>query len=172
MKQESAMHRIVKTGALFAACVFTGVCAHGRTFVHPGLSYTQGDLDRMKAMVAAKEEPFYSTFLQMRSSRFSDISTNEYTRGGAITADNQFENSVGIDGRRALDTALLWHITGDEIYAKASVTKINANSWFTNTCAVGTAPLDNGKFAALTEAAELMRDHEGWQRDDRQRFVH
>ena len=170
MKQESAMLRIVKTGALFAACVFTGVCAHGRTFVHPGLSYTQGDLDRMKAMVAAKEEPFYSTFLQMRSSRFSDISTNEYTRGGAITADNQFENSVGIDGRRALDTALLWHITGDEIYAKASVTRINANSWFTNTCAVGTASLDNGKFAALIEAAELMRDYEGWKPEDRKRF--
>ena len=42
--------------------------ALSRTFVHPGLTYTQGDLDRMKAMVEAKEEPFYSTYLRMKSS--------------------------------------------------------------------------------------------------------
>lgn len=34
-------------------------------FVHPGITYTQGDLDRMKAMIAAKQEPYYSTFLKV-----------------------------------------------------------------------------------------------------------
>ena len=147
-----------------------GMVANARTFVHPGLTYTQGDLDRMKAMVEAKEEPFYSTFLRMKSSQFSGTNTNEYSRGGAITSDSGFENTVGVDGRRALDTAILWRITGVEMYAKAAVARINANSWYTNTCAVSTAPLDNGKFTALIEAAELLRDYEGWKAEDRQRF--
>ena len=38
------------------AAALTPVVALSRTFVHPGLTYTQGDLDRMKAMVEAREE--------------------------------------------------------------------------------------------------------------------
>ncbi len=152
------------------AAALTPVAALSRTFVHPGLTYTQGDLDRMKAMVEAREEPFYSTFLKMKASSYSSASTNEYSRGGAITSDSGFENTVGIDGRCALDTAILWRITGDELYAKSAVARINANSWYTNTCDVGTAALDNGKFTGLIEAAELLRDYPGWKAEDRQRF--
>ena len=51
-----------------AACLFP-LCgeAAARKFVHPGITYTQGDLDRMKAMVEAKVEPFYSTFLALKN---------------------------------------------------------------------------------------------------------
>ena len=45
-----------------------------RSFVHPGITYTQGDLDRMKAMVAARQEPYYSTFLKLKESPYTGLS--------------------------------------------------------------------------------------------------
>lgn len=33
-----------------------------RSFVHPGITYTQGDLDRMKAMVAARQDLIIQLF--------------------------------------------------------------------------------------------------------------
>lgn len=35
-----------------------------RDFVHPGITYTKGDLDRMKVMIEVHKEPYYSTFLK------------------------------------------------------------------------------------------------------------
>ena len=47
---------------------------------------------------------------------------------------------------------------------------MNANSYYTNTSARGTGPLDNGKIYLLIDAAELMRDYPGWEEADQQRF--
>ncbi len=140
-----------------------------RKFTHPGITYTQGDIDRMKAMIAAKQEPFYSTFLKLKESRWSDLNTSLPNRGTQIT-EGKFNGTIGADGRRALDLALLWHLTGDEAYAKKAVGYLNANSYYTNTSARGTGPLDNGKIYLLIDAAELMRDYPGWKAADQQRF--
>ena len=54
--------------------VFTSdVVQSQRRFVHPGITYTQGDLDRMKAMVEARQEPYYSTFLKLKESSYSSL---------------------------------------------------------------------------------------------------
>lgn len=153
---------------LFCSIVFTRVNA-GRSFVHPGCSYTQGQLDRMKAMVEAKEEPYYTTFLKLKDSPHASLDRNVSDRGTTIK-EGQFNGTVGIDGRCAHDLALLWHITGDSRYADKAVAYLNANSHYTNTSARGTGPLDNGKINLLIEAAELMRDYDGWAADDQQRF--
>lgn len=157
-------------------CLFMAVCALSqladaapRKFLHPGITYTQGDLDRMKAMVEAKVEPFYSTFLALKNSQYSDLNYKVAQRGTQIT-EGRFNGTVGIDGRRSLDLALLWHITGDKAYADKAVEILNANSYYTNTSSRGTGPLDNGKVYLLIDAAELMRDYEGWNPEDQQRF--
>lgn len=153
-----------------AACLFPlfGEAA-ARKFVHPGITYTQGDLDRMKAMVEAKVEPFYSTFLALKNSQYSDPNQTVTQRGTQIP-EGRFNATVGIDGRRAIDLALLWHITGDRAYADKAVEFLNANSYYTNTSSRGTGPLDNGKVYLLIDAAELMRDYDGWAAEDQQRF--
>ena len=51
--------------------VFLQGQAQKRTFVHPGITYTQADLDRMKAMVEARQEPFYTTFQHMLKDGYS-----------------------------------------------------------------------------------------------------
>lgn len=153
---------------LLGVWAVSGVQAQ-RKFVHPGITYTQGDIDRMKAMIAAKQEPFYSTFQKLKASKYSDLNTSLPNRGKQI-AEGKFNGTVGADGRRALDLALLWHLTGDEAYAKKAVGYLNANSYYTNTSARGTGPLDNGKIYLLLDAAELMRGYKGWSAADQQRF--
>ncbi len=140
-----------------------------RSFLHPGISYTQGQLDRMKAMVEANVEPYYTTYLNLKNSEYTDLGRSVSERGEQIK-EGSFNGTVGIDGRCAHDLALLWHITGDNRYADKAVAYLNANSHYTNTSSRGTGPLDNGKVNLLIEAAELMRDYEGWAADDQQRF--
>ena len=65
---------LMKIGlVLFLSC---GIMqAQFRSFVHPGITYTQGDLDRMKAMVEAKQEPYYSTFLKLKEYSYYSLNT-------------------------------------------------------------------------------------------------
>ena len=62
-------------GIVWIGNIQNGVQAQRRNFIHPGITYTQGDLDRMKAMVKAKHEPYYSTFLKLKESPYSSLNT-------------------------------------------------------------------------------------------------
>jgi len=137
--------------------------------MHPGISYTQGQLDRMKAMVEAKVEPYYTTFQNLLNSEHTQLDRKVYDRGSQIR-EGSFNGTIGIDGRCAHDCALLWKLTGDTRYADKAVEYLNANNHYTNTSARGTGPLDNGKINLLIEAAELMRDYEGWASEEQQKF--
>lgn len=154
---------------IFALLTLTVSGRAERSFVHPGCSYTKGQLDRMKAMVEAKIEPYYTTYLNLLSSEYTSLTRNVADRGTQIK-EGSFNGTVGIDGRCAHDLALLWHITGDDRYADKAIAYLNANNHYTNTSARGTGPLDNGKINLLIEAAELMRDYEGWKLEDQQKF--
>ena len=123
----------------------------------------------MRSMVQAKVEPFYSAFLELKNSSRANPYQGTPQRGTQIR-EGAFNGTVGIDGRKAHDMAILWHITGDEAYAKKTVEFLNANSYYTNTSSRGTGPLDNGKIYLLISAAELMRDYPGWLPEDQQRF--
>lgn len=148
---------------IFAGCL----PAAAREFRHPGLSYTDDDFARMRKMISEEKEPYLTTFNALKS--YVKLSDPIPDRGTAI-AEGRFNATVGVDGRRAHDLALLWKVTGDETYARKAVEFINANSYYTNTSSRGTGPLDNGKIYLLVEAAEMMRDYEGWSADDQQRF--
>lgn len=161
------MKRLLIAMALLAAIWCSSMAE--RTFVHPGCSYTQGQLDRMKAMVEAKVEPYYTTYLNLKNSEHVQLDRKVSDRGTQIK-EGQFNGTVGIDGRCAHDLALLWHITGDRRYADKAVEYLNANNHYTNTSARGTGPLDNGKINLLIEAAELMRDYDGWEPEEQQKF--
>jgi len=140
-----------------------------RTFQHPGLTYTEGDLQRMRAMIAAKREPYYRTFQALQASHWSSPNVKVSNRGTHLKA-GRMNGTIGADGRRALDLALLWRLTDDVRYAKKAVELLNANSHYVNVSSLGTGPLDCGKIFLLVEAAELLRDSPYWQPADQRRF--
>ena len=162
------MNKKLLIGVVMALVCIQAAIA-GRTFVHPGISYTQADIDRMRSLIAAKQEPYYSAFNALKSGSYSSTSGSVSQRGTQIE-EGKFNGTIGIDGRRAHDLALLYVLTGDTKYADKAVQYLNANSYYTNTSARGTGPLDNGKINLLIEAAELLRDYPGWAPADQQRF--
>lgn len=167
-KRSISMRRaFASLACTFAVCL--AALGGERRFVHPGVTYTQCDIDRMRAMVASGREPWKSTFDKLVSSYWSNLDATVVDRGARIE-ECQFNGTIGVDGRRAHDLALLWRLTDDERYAKKAVEFLNANSHYTFTSPMGTAALDNGKIYLLIDAAELMRDYPGWATDDQARF--
>ncbi len=140
-----------------------------RKFIHPGITYTQADLDRMKAMIEARREPFYSTFVKFAASSFAQSTAGGHANVTQIS-EGQHNNTIGMDGRKAHDNALMWHLTGNKACADNAVKLLNGYLNLTNSSCRGTAPLDNGKIYMLIEAAELMRDYNGWAPADQKKF--
>lgn len=154
---------------LFACIMLLGfVHAAARSFQHPGITYNASDILRIKALINAGTEPFYSAYNAMRQSGFvtRDASTEEIT---IIENDDQYNGRLGLPGRCALDNALLYQITGNDAYARKAVKWINSVSQI-NTLNASTVALSLGKVSLIVEAAELMRDYSGWASADKSRF--
>ena len=141
-----------------------------RDFAHPGLSYTEGDISRMREMISAGQEPHAKTFEALKSSPYSAVTGKEFDAISSIP-EGRFNNTVGVDGRRIHDLALLYRLTDDSRYADEAVRRLNRYNKLTNCSARGTAPLDNGKVYLMLEGAELLRDYPGWAEADRRAFA-
>lgn len=167
--------KICPIAVLAAACAFAdgarepGLNRDGKVFVHPGITYTQGDIDRAAAMAAAGREPWRTVFAALKSGQYSNPSQFVHGRGTSIS-EGGFNNSVGYDGRCAHDLALLWRLTGDERYAATARRILVANSNWQSASGSGTYALDNGKVFLLIEAAELLRDYPKWTREEQAKF--
>ena len=161
----------MKNKSLTAAIIaLMPLCAAARDFVHPGLSYTDDDLERMRSAIAIGVEPAMSTYEALKASRWTQFEADEITPVERIY-ESQFNNTVGADGRRIHDLALLYRLSGDRRYADEAVRRINRYKDLRGCSARGTAPLDNGKIYLMIEGAELLRDYDGWSDDDRKAFA-
>jgi hypothetical protein len=143
-----------------------GVEAKSR-FVHPGISHTQADLDRMKAMVDAKVEPFYTNYQTFANSSLSKSTYTPQNIGITYIRENGMDLN---DFRAAYNNALMWHLTGLSAHAELAIKIINGFSGLTNVSSRGTGPLNSSKIHLLIEAAELMRHYSGWTEADQQAF--
>lgn len=148
-----------------------------RKFQHPGISYTQADIDRMRAMIEAKQEPFYSGFLAMRDddiyTRYHDIDREfPKDKNGKVClfGDTQRQLWLELFGRIARNNALIWRLTDDTYYADRAVKVLNRYIGITSTWSYGTNCLDNAAATNVIEAAELMRDYSGWKKEDQDGF--
>ncbi len=104
-------------------------------FVHPGVGLTAEDLRNAQEMVRSGQEPWASYFEAMADTGFAGTGyrasnsksaaqpdqalTDTYTQGGMRT--RQRNDSFG-----SLTQALMWVMTGDEVYRKNSVQSLRA----------------------------------------------
>lgn len=158
---------------LICACLASVVSVGQRTFKHPGISYTQADIDRMRAMVEAGREPYLSAFEEFKASRFTTY--RDYDRplplceGQPVIWDNP---NLWLDdfGNVAFNNAMMWRLTGETSYADKAVAVLNRYIPVRSIKPYGTNCLDASKAIMLIEAAELLRDYEGWRAEDQQGF--
>jgi hypothetical protein len=143
-------------------------------FTHPGLLSTQADLDRMKAKVGAGEQPWKGSWdiLVRNTDAIMKASPEvvEKVRAGGRVAENYIR--LARDCARAYQLALRYHGSGDDRFADKAVGILNAwaaghTGWEGDSNLALRGGIYGHQFAC---AAELLRDYQGWDRDDFRKF--
>lgn len=162
-------------GALFLLFLLSSFQSTGqRTFIHPGLSHKQSDLDRMRYMVEAGVEPWITSYNNLMSD--PKASSNYQVRGNksmtVITQDGTNYAAFSSDVKAAYLNALMWAVTRNQSHADKAVEIFNA--WQNLTCFTGggTESLNAGRVIwNLLEAAEIIKNtYNGWAAADIQKF--
>lgn len=145
-----------------------------RGFIHPGGLHTQADFDRVKAQIQAKNPTVVKAWNKLKNAEYSQSSvqtspTESIVRGGG-SGENYMNAARG--ATMAYQNALRWKIGGTASNAKAAVRILMA--WANTTKDVtgnSDACLAVGLYGyQFAQAAELMRDYEGWSREDFAKF--
>lgn len=141
-----------------------------RGFVHPGGLHTQADFDRVKRQLAEGNEKVKAAYEVLKKAQYAQPSVQTYpvetiVRGGGV-GENYINAARG--ATMAYQNALRWKIEDNKACADAAVRILMA--WANTTKGIGgdsnyalAAGLYGYQFA---QAAELMRDYDGWSRED------
>ena len=144
-------------------------------FIHPGISHKKSDLDRMKYMVEAQVEPYYTSYQNM-------VSDSKSSYDYAVQGDESF-TELGRDSkvnygawnsdiRAAYYNAIRWYVSGDTRHADKAVEIFKAWSNLEKVTSNGTAALSGGVAYIMIEAAELIKStYSGWSSSDIQKFA-
>ncbi|MEU4292766.1 putative Ig domain-containing protein [Kribbella sp. NPDC026596] len=170
-----------------AVTFLSTVSAQG--FVHPGVGLTEPVLENARRQIAAGAEPWTSSFLAMQKSSAAGravTSSNRSSTDPAKPASDAF-NSQGFNGRFIADglksytQAVLYVLTGDEVYRKNALDIIRIweqmdpakYEYFTDLHIHTGVPLNR-----MVSAAELLRytscadEAYPWTDADTQAFTH
>ncbi len=144
--------------------------ADNRGFIHPGGLHTQADFDRVKAQLAAGNQTVTQAYNVLKTAPYAQSGTVSYPVETIIRGGGSGENYINAarGATMAYQNALRWKIEDNEACAKNAVRILMA--WANTTKGIGgdsnyalAAGLYGYQFA---QAAELMRDYEGWSRED------
>lgn len=168
---------------LLAVLSFPGLSsiaeAQTQPFQHPGVLVSKAQLDYIKIMVAAHDEPFYSAYLKALNSNIGQL--NYQIQGppadGIIDCGPTSNPNIGCsaadnDSSAAYLQSLLWYITGNHQYAANVISILNTYGYnlkgYTNSNEPLQAAWDSEKFP---RAAEIIRyTNAGWADADIQQF--
>lgn len=170
----TAKSKFAKTkGFVFDISDVTDSYSTDRGFRHPGGLHTQEDFDRIKKQLAEGNEKVTEAYKILTSATYSQSScgTNPVetiVRGGS--GENYINAARG--ATIAYQNALRWKIDGSKAHADNAVKVLMA--WCNTTKYIsGTSDqcLARGLYGyQFAQAAELMRDYEGWDKADFEKF--
>lgn len=143
-------------------------------FIHPGITNTRSDLDRIKSMVEAQVDPWYASYLEMEAD--SKSSYNYTVRGDPSFTelgrdDGTNYSAWNSDIRAAYYNAIRWYVTGDERHAEKAVEIFNAWNNLEDVTSGGTRALSGAIVYIMLEAAEIIKStYDGWPESEIQEF--
>lgn len=174
LKVKNAITKVKATkGKTFDMGSLTPTYDTSRGFIHPGGLHTQADFDRIRQQLAEGNTKVTAAMNVLRSATYSQATCATYpsetiVRGGS--GENYINAARG--ATIAYQNALRWKIDGTKANANNAVKTLMA--WCNTTKAVsGTsdACLALGLYGyQFAQAAELMRDYEGWKAEDFAKF--
>ncbi|MEU6356492.1 alginate lyase family protein [Streptomyces sp. NPDC047072] len=132
------------------------------TFVHPGVTVSQGQLDFARSKVNAGAQPWKGAFDQMLASKYADL--NRTPKPRAVVECGSYSNpdhgctDERQDAIAAYTDALAWYITRDERYAKKAIQLMDAWSAVLTDHTNSNAPLQTGwAGSSWPKAAEIIK---------------
>lgn len=145
-----------------------------RGFLHPGGLHTQADFDRVKWLLKQGNQKVTDAVKTLRNDQYSQssysTSPTELIKRG-VAGDENYMNAAWA-AAAAYQNALRWKIDGTKANADNAVRILN--SWARTTKGVTgntNAALALGIYGyEFAQAAELMRDYEGWKEKDFQTY--
>lgn len=153
----------------FLLVALGGAKAEDKGFIHPGGLHTQEDFDRVKAQLAAGNETVTQAYNVLKTAAYAQSSAATFP-SEAIVRGGSGENYINAarGATIAYQNALRWKIEGNKACAKHAVDVLM--QWARTTKYVtGTSDqcLARGLYGyQFAQAAELMRDYEGWATED------
>ncbi len=145
-----------------------------RGFYHPGGLYTQKDFDRVKKQLKEKNEKVTLAYDILKNAEYAQPDVKTYPTENIVRGGGNGENYINAarGASIAFQNALRWKIEGNELCAKHAVDVLMA--WATTTKLVtgdSNYALASGIYGyEFAQAAELMRDYEGWKKEDFEKF--
>ncbi len=154
----------------FSALAFIVSSSEAQSFKHPGILHTQEDFDRIKEKLAAKEAPYVAGYNKLTSGTYAQLTHTSAPTAMIVRGGTSGENYAAAmrDAAAAYQCGLRWRLSGDTKYADKAVEILNA--WAHVCKGVGgdtNASLASGLYGyEFANAAELVRDYEGWKEAD------
>ncbi len=161
-------------GLAFAVRDMSGAYDTDRGFVHPGGLHTQADFDRVKAQLEAGDSRVTAAWDVLLASEWSQSTSATYPVETIIRGGDSGQNYINAarGAHIAYENALRWKIAGTTANARHAVEVLM--SW-ANTCTLVSGDsnwaLASGLYGyEFAQAAELLRDYDGWSADDFETF--
>lgn len=141
-----------------------------RGFRHPGALHTKADFDRIRQQLADGNSKVISAYLILKNAEYSQSTCATWPvetiiRGGGV-GENYINAARG--ATIAYQNALRWQIDGSKEHAQHAVDVLM--QWARTTKGIGgdsNYALAAGLYGyAFANAAELVRDYEGWSPED------
>ena len=152
----------------------TSFVPEGHGFVHPGGLHTQADFERVKKMLADGDPTITAAMKLLRTNEYSQAGVATWPVETIIRGGGSGQNYINAcrGAAMAYQNALRWKIDGTKDNADGAVRILMAwargNKYVSGDTNMSLAAgLTGYQFA---QAAELMRDYEGWNRDEFEEF--
>ena len=145
-----------------------------RGFRHPGGLYTQEDFDRIKRKLEEGNEKVKEAFDVLVKAQYAQPTAATYPVETIVRGGGNGENYINAarGAYIAFQNALRWKIEGNKACAQHAIDVLMA--WSRTTKLVtgnSNYALASGLYGyQFVQAAELMRDYEGWNNEDFEQF--
>lgn len=145
-----------------------------RGFRHPGGLHTQADFDRIHQQLANNNPTVVEAYNKLKSAAYAQSGVQTYPVETIIRGGSSGQNYINAarGATMAYQNALRWKIEGTKAHADAAVRILMA---WARTCKLVSGDSNWALAAGLygyefAQAAELVRDYEGWAKDDFEAF--
>ncbi len=160
---------------ILIAFLWSSEFATAKKFIHPGIDQTLSDMEYMKKQVLAGEQPWKDAFdrLKIATDLKFEVKPFAHVIRGPYGKPNIGGDDLSKGSNLALNCALLWYISSDQLYANKAIEILNA--W---TPVLWDFDYNDAKLLAgwtghqLCNTAEILRfTNSGWQQKDIDQFT-